>query len=105
MVSDSVKNKILEYLRITAESAGFAEPKDLAEIAGAIIGTFLSLLGVIFLCLVIYAGFVWMTSGGNETKVLKAKKTLRNAIIGLIIIASAYAITSFVFHSILQATN
>ncbi|MCK4553564.1 hypothetical protein KAU19_01210 [Candidatus Parcubacteria bacterium] len=46
-----------------------------------------------------------MTSSGNETKILKAKEILRNAIIGLIIIISAYAITFFVFHSILQATG
>jgi len=104
MVSESVKNKILEYLRITAEAAGFAEPKDLAEIVGAIIGTFLSFLGVIFLCLIIYGGFIWMTSGGNETKVLKAKKIIQQAVIGLIIVLSAYSITSFVFYSILQAS-
>jgi hypothetical protein len=38
-----------------------------------------------------------MTAGGNEEKVGKAKETLWRAVIGLIIVASAYAITYFVF--------
>ena len=95
----------LEYLKRTAEAAGFSDPNTIPEIIGAIIGTFLSLLGIIFLCLIIYGGFLWMTSGGNETKVLKAKKTLTQATIGLLIILSAYAITQFVFQAMQSATT
>ena len=98
-MSTELRETILEYLRITAETAGFSDPRSIYEIVGAIIGTFLSLLGVIFLVLVIYGGFLWMTSGGNETKVLKAKQTLTRAIIGFIIIISSYAITMFVFNA------
>lgn len=93
---------MLEFLRITAEAAGFAEPKSIGEIAGAIIGTFLSFLGIIFLGLVIYGGFLWMTSAGNEGKVMKAKETLTQAVIGLIIILSAYSITYFVFNALMK---
>ena len=104
MVDESLREKMMEYLRITAEAAGFGEPRSLGEIIGAIIGTFLSLLGIIFLCLIIYGGFIWMTSGGNESKVLKAKNILTQATIGIIIILSAYAITQFVFQSLQEAT-
>jgi len=96
---------MLEFLRITAEAAGFAEPKSIAEIAGAIIGTFLSFLGIIFLCLVIYGGFLWMTSAGNESKVMRAKQVLTQAVIGLIIILSAYSITYFVFNGLMKASG
>ncbi len=96
---------MLEFLRITAEAAGFGEPKTIAEIAGSIIGTFLSLLGIIFLCLVVYGGYLWMTSLGNEQKVLRAKEVLREAVIGLILILSAYSITYFVFHSLIKASG
>lgn len=101
-MNESVRETMLRYLEITARAAGFAEPKSIAEIIGALIGTFLSLLGVIFLILIIYGGFVWMTSAGNENKVLKAKQILTRAIVGLIIILSAYSITSFIFYAILQ---
>lgn len=104
-MSVSLKETILEYLRITAEAAGFGEPKNPAEIVGAIIGVFLSFLGIIFLCLVIYGGFIWMTSGGNEQKVIKAKQVLTNSVIGLLIIMSAYAITAFVFNALAQSAQ
>ena len=43
-----MQETILNYLKITAEAAGFTEPKSIAEIVGAIIGAFLSFLGIIF---------------------------------------------------------
>lgn len=95
---------ILEYLRITAEAAGFPPPRSIPEIIGSLIGVFLSLLGIIFLCLIIYGGFLWMLSGGNAEKVIKAKKVLTNSVIGLIIIVSSYAITSFVLLALHNAT-
>jgi len=63
---------------------------------GSIIGTLLSFLGVIFMILVIYGGILWMTARGNEAQVDKAKNLLVNAIIGLIIVLAAYAITAFI---------
>jgi hypothetical protein len=43
-----------------------------------------------------YAGFLWMTSGGDEEKITRAKKILINGIIGLIIILSSWALTTFI---------
>lgn len=61
-----------------------------------IIQVFLSLLGVIFVVLMIYAGFKWMMAAGDADDVKKAKGTIRMAIIGLVITVSAYAIWGFV---------
>jgi hypothetical protein len=52
-------------------------------------------LGVLFVCLTVYAGFLWMTAGGNEEHIEKAKKLLFRAVIGLIIVLSAYSIAWF----------
>jgi hypothetical protein len=49
-------------------------------------------------------GFIWMTAGGNEEKVGKAKKMLVAGIIGLIIVVAAYAIARFAVGSIINAT-
>lgn len=95
-----MKEEILKYLEITARVAGFGDPQSLPEIIGALIGIFLSLLGIIFLILIIYGGFLWMTSGGKEEKVLIAKKTIERSIIGMIIILSSYAITQWVFQAL-----
>ena len=96
---------MLEMLKTTAEAAGFGDPKSPGEIIGAIVGTALSFLAIIFLCLILYGGFLWMTSGGNEIKVMKAKKVLVQSIVGVIIVLSAYSITFFVFSSMQTIAN
>lgn len=95
-----MKDEILKNLELVARAAGFPEPQSLPALIGALIGVFLSLIGIIFMILIMYGGFTWMTSMGNETKVLKAKKILINSIIGVIIVISSYAITKFVFDAI-----
>ena len=81
------------------EAAGLQETS-LFSVIGTTIGVFLSILGVIFLILVIYAGFLWMTAAGNDEKVAKAKRILIQAVIGLIITLSAFAITNFVVNAL-----
>ncbi len=60
----------------------------------------LSFLGVIFLILMIYGGFLWMIAKGNEEKVDEAKKILTEATIGLIIVVMAYAISVLVIEQL-----
>jgi hypothetical protein len=76
----------------------------LNETIGIIIQSLLGFLGVIFMGLIIYAGMLWMTAEGDEAKVEKAQKIMRNAIIGLIITVSAYAISFFVINAISAKT-
>lgn len=79
--------------------------EDIRVIAAKIIRIFLSLLGIIAVGLMLYAGFTWMTSGGNEEKISSAKKILINATIGLAIIMSSFAITQFILSSLQGATG
>ena len=65
-----------------------------------VIKVFLSLLGLIFLIVIILSGYRWMTAGGNEEKVKDAKKQLRNGIIGFVVILLSYAIVDFVVNLI-----
>ncbi|MBU4315145.1 Ig-like domain-containing protein [Patescibacteria group bacterium] len=78
---------------------------DLPTLIGNIIKVFLSILGIIFLVLTLYAGYLWMTAGGDDEQVKKAKDVLINATIGLIITLSAYAITSFIISRLTDATS
>ncbi len=77
----------------------------LIETIAKLIQAALGLLGIILVVLVIYAGFLWMTAQGNEEQVSKAKKMLTNAVIGMVIIMAAYAITGFVVNAILTGTG
>ena len=65
----------------------------------------LSLLGAIFLILIIYSGIKWMFAGGNEEQVNKARNTINRAIIGLIIVFGAYAISYFILNILLVGTK
>jgi VIT1/CCC1 family predicted Fe2+/Mn2+ transporter len=85
-------------LKETSNSSGFKNTifnsSDSINTATAqIITTILSFLGVFFLVLTIIAGYQWMTAGGNQEQVKQAQKRLTNAVIGLVIVLAAYAIT------------
>jgi len=83
-------------LSTTGNNAGFNLATPGPEvIISQVIQIILSLLGVIFLALMIYAGIVWMTAQGDEKKVQKAKDMISESIIGLIIVAAAYALSYF----------
>ena len=69
---------------------------DIREIIANIIRAALGLLGLVTVILMMYAGYLWMTAGGNDEQIIKAKSILKNAVIGLAIILSAYSIVLFV---------
>ncbi|MEA1962842.1 MAG: IPT/TIG domain-containing protein, partial [Patescibacteria group bacterium] len=56
----------------------------------------LTFLGIIAVVMVMYGGFVWMTSNGHPDRIQKAKNILIAAVIGLIIVLSAFAIVIFI---------
>lgn len=70
---------------------------NLAPLIGDIVVGLLGLLSVLFVILMIYGGFKWMNARGDAAEVKKAQDIISAAIIGLIIIASSYAITVFIF--------
>ena len=67
-----------------------------SERIGQVLMVFLSLLGTIFLILMITGGFKWMTAKGNEEQITEAQGTLRAGIIGLIIVIAAYSLGNFI---------
>lgn len=71
---------------------------DPRELAGRIINITLGFLGLVALAIVVYAGFLWMASGGDEEKISTARKLLQNGVIGLVIILSAWGIATFVLN-------
>ncbi|MBP7435777.1 MAG: hypothetical protein KA799_06475, partial [Bacteroidales bacterium] len=66
------------------------------EIIGNAIKVVLGLCGTVALVIVVYAGVSWMTAGGNQEQIKKAQKWMINGVIGIVIIAAAYAITDFI---------
>jgi len=98
-VNSDVAGSQLDQENTFLDAAGLGNP-GIGNIASTIITTLLSLLGVIFITLTIYAGFLWMTAQGNDQQVEKAMSIIKKAVIGFLIIMSAYSITYFVFRNV-----
>ena len=63
----------------------------------------LGFVGLLLIIYIIYGGFLYMTSQGNEEKTGTAKKVLTNAAVGTFIILTSYAIVVFVNRSLQKA--
>ena len=93
-------NPALERLNRVGAMSGFEEVSEengLPAIMGMLVSAFLSILGIIFIILFIYSGYMWMTAAGDEGKVTKAKDTMRRAVIGLLITVGSYALWYFIY--------
>lgn len=88
--------------------AGYKIPtteSNLVMPVAAIILALFSVLGLIFFILMIYGGLIWTSAGGNEERVDKAKKIIKDGLLGLIIVLASYTITYFTIYLIAVATG
>ncbi len=104
---NQIKNKIsLAALAIPAFAAdntislnpeadtGFSNLTNLSVggiISGAV-SLVLIVVAVVFFFILVFGGLKWVTSGGDEKKVAAARSQITNALIGLAIVFSAWAI-------------
>lgn len=96
LADKTAKGKFLAGQETAATEMGYTAPVPLSVIIGNVIKVILSLLGVVFLALMVYGGFKWMKASGRESDVEAAKKIIENAIIGLVLVFGAYALTVFI---------
>ena len=99
-----ITNDPLAALGDINDQAEFSE-QGLTDTIGLLISVLLGVLGIIFLVLVIWAGLLWMTAAGETKQTQKAKDILVTSVIGLVILLSAYAISTFVIDNITNATS
>ncbi len=66
------------------------------SLVGVGVKGFLAALSIVFFFLVVYAGILWMKARGNQDEVANAKTLIEEAVIGLVVILSAYALTNFI---------
>ena len=100
----TVTGNVSDALSKTAVDSSASAGSFLSLKSGQLVGAVLAFICVIFLILIIFAGFTWMTSSGNEQKVDKAKNLITSSIIGLVIILAAYAITAFIGQQLTGST-
>lgn len=88
-------SQTVNSVSVVGRQAGLRSP-DLYTLIGRIIYVFLSVLGLVFLGYLLYAGYLWMTGGEDTEKIAHARVMIQNAVIGLFIIGASFAITAFV---------
>ena len=84
-------------LNTAGEKGGYdvsTSATSLESIISYVIYAILGLVGVIFLGMVIYGAFTWMTAQGNDEKVKQANNIIMSSLFGLIITLAAYAIST-----------
>ncbi len=78
-------------------------PTSMADI-GSYVSSTLSMLtatsSALFTLILIFGAFRYMTSCGDPEKIVSAKKVIKNAILGLLIILSANLFSTFLIHSV-----
>ncbi|MDP3244637.1 MAG: hypothetical protein Q8M83_03175 [bacterium] len=90
-----------DFTNTFLNSAGFnvlktSEGQDVRLYVVALIKMVLSATGFLFLILVVYGGYLWMTAAGNEETLTKAKQIISKAIVGFVVIMAAYSLTAFI---------
>lgn len=81
------------------------EAVDIRVIIANIIQIILGFLGILFVSLMVFAGFRYMTSAGNEDQTKKALSQIKDAVIGLAIVMTAWVITTAVLRYLIRAVN
>lgn len=95
----------LDKLSAVGKEGGYSDisgDNNLITNIGKIVSIFFSILGIIFVILMLYAGYNYMIAAGDQSKVEKALSTIKRAIIGLIITVGSYAISDFVLNRLLK---
>ena len=101
----TLSDQITGQIQAGADSGGLGTAIPPQQIIASIITVILSVLGIFFMSLIVFGGYLLFTAKGDETKVEKAKNTIRAAIIGLFIILAAYGVTRVVSRIVLQSTS
>jgi hypothetical protein len=73
---------------------------DLATVMLNLINYVLAIVGVIALAYLVYGGFMYITSAGNEDRIEVAKGILINAVFGVVVIGVAAALVNFVIRGV-----
>ena len=75
-----------------ASRVGFNKSAQYSSVYGVVnltVNLLLSLLAIIFLGMMLYAGLRWITSQGEEEKIGKARTAIKAAIIGLALVVGS----------------
>lgn len=82
-------------------SIGFEKPEeaqitDIGKLINSGVGFVIIISGLLVFIFLVWGGIEWLTSGGDKGKVEAARNRIVNALIGIAIIAAAWALTRII---------
>ena len=78
------------------ESNTTVDSTTIQSTAVTLINYVISIIAIIAVGMIVYAGFLYITSGGDEKKLGTAKNLILYAVIGLVVVIVSYSIVGFV---------
>lgn len=87
---------VMGQVKVGANAAQFSDAIDPRLAIMGVVRTVLAITGVFFTVLIVYGGYYYFTSQGEEEKAKKGADIVKMAVVGLVIIVFSYSITLFI---------
>jgi hypothetical protein len=90
----------VQQIKDQAEKLNQLKSTDAENIIGQGVNILMMFMGAIMFGLVVYGGGLWMTAGGNNEQISKAKNIMIWAALGVMVMLASYIVINFVFTQI-----
>ena len=101
--STLINNQLL-LQESTANNYG-SNPKDIKVIVLQVLKVIFTFLALLIVALLVFAGFKYMTSNGNEAQMKEAMGQIKALFVGLLIIMASWGLTSYLLKWVVCATT
>ncbi len=97
-------NSFLSGINFVGTKAGLSQAS-VTSVVLSVIQILIGITGTIFLVIIVYAGIKWMFSAGDPGAIKKSINLMKNAAIGLAIVAFSYVIVDFVINNLIAISS
>jgi hypothetical protein len=94
--TDMAVRVFAETTKIDPGKIGVPAVKDANNALSGLLNVAYGGAGIVCVIIIIFGGYIYVTSDGNAANVKLAKNAITGAIVGLIVVIMAFAITQFV---------
>ena len=96
--AQATKTQVCSGIGVTVNNGDCVDGsgKSVEEIMASVINIFSWVVGFVAVLFAIYAGFLYITSGGEQGKIKSAKDTLLYVVIGLVVVALSQVLVNTV---------
>jgi len=102
--ADDAYDAVNTGLGSAGTAAGYTTTTSFTDTLGGLINVILSVTGIAFLIMLVYAGILWMTAMGNPEATKKATRLILVSLGGILIIIGSFALAQFIFDRLVTIT-